>query len=101
MDKATFPSFDDGFFVKSALVGDSTYVEYAVRYTVKDETKLTVGQRDKAIFSIVNGMKGFVKNTKLDPMDLSYIEEMRKELNRLVEANSSNDLAMEIILCTN
>ena len=101
VDKATFPSFDDGFFVKSALVGDLTYVEYAVRYTVKDETKLTVGQRDKAIFSIVNGMKGFVKNTKLDPMDLSYIEEMRKELNRLVEANSSNDLAMEIILCTN
>lgn len=101
VDKATFPSFDDGFFVKSALVGDLAYVEYAVRYTVKDETKLTVGQRDKAIFSIVNGMKGFVKNTKLDPMDLSYIEEMRKELNRLVEANSSNDLAMEIILCTN
>lgn len=101
VDKATFPSFDDGFFVKSALVGDLTYVEYVVRYTVKDETKLTVGQRDKAIFSIVNGMKGFVKNTKLDPMDLSYIEEMRKELNRLVEANSSNDLAMEIILCTN
>lgn len=101
VDKVTLPSFNDGFFVKSALVGDLTYVEYAVQYTVKDETRLTVGQRDKAIFSIVNGMKEFVKNAKLDPMDSAYIEEMKKELNRLAEANSSNDLAMEIILCTN
>lgn len=97
----TPPSFDEGFWIYSPSVGDKIYIEYGVNYTVDNPDSITIDQRDAAIMNVVDGMRDFTKKEKIDPASDKFLTKMKNNLNNLVTDNTTNNLIMEIVFCTN
>ncbi len=65
---------------------------------MKKDPDMTIGQRDRLILNVENGMQEFVENTLADTSstEKSYRKKIRKRLNQLTEENSTSGLKMTV-----
>lgn len=94
------PDFSVRYELPYAKLNTTVSIEWAVQYEIKDP-KLTVGQRDKLILNVKNGMDEFVKSTS-ETADIAapgYLKKIRSRLGRLVRENSGFGLEMTVFQC--
>jgi hypothetical protein len=92
------PDFNDRLVIDSASTGSTAAHEYAILYTVKDESTFTIKQRDDVLARIFNGMKAFARTAAIDPADDAFKTAMEAELKALVAENTSDDMALEVLI---
>lgn len=94
------PSFSGRYELPYAKHGTTVSIEWAVQYETKDP-QLSVGQRDRLVLNVKNGMAAFIKGSwkTADIGTMGYLKKVRKRLGQLVEENNGPGLKMTVYQC--
>lgn len=94
------PDFGARFQLPDPKRRTTASFEWAVRYEASDPD-LTIGQRDRIIINILQGMDEFVKSTSesADTGSMRYLKKLRKCLDGLLSKNSGYGLDMTVFQC--
>lgn len=70
-------------------------IDYNITYSVLNDTKLTVGERDATLFAVNNGVEYFVKGRTINEL-ANGKSELETEIEKLEQQYSNNKLQMTI-----
>lgn len=69
---------------------------YQISIKISDENKLTIGERDKYLSNIINGMRTFWNEKEFEELSTLSEETFRTKLSTLVNQNSNNLIKIEM-----
>lgn len=73
---------------------------YQLSIQISDENKLTIGERDRYLSNVINGMQRLWSDKNLDELANMSEEVFMENLTTLVEQNSNNLIRIEIKNCS-
>lgn len=94
------PGFGGQFELPYPQMGTQVHFEWYAEYEIKNPD-LTIGERDRLILNVIDGMHEFVEHTP-DTADIgskNYETQMRSCLERLVKENSGSGLEITVSQC--
>lgn len=94
------PDFSGRYTLPYPKHGTQISFEWTVQYKANGQA-LTVGERDRLIFRVQDGMDAFIKNTweSADIGSMNYLKKMRRRLDELVKENSVPWFGMTVFHC--
>ncbi|MCI9200741.1 MAG: hypothetical protein HFI03_10090 [Lachnospiraceae bacterium] len=103
VDNKRIPSFYNRIYMtyeeegeKGSITETGCFIDYSVSYLVKDDTEVTVAQRDEIVMKVVNEMQNYI-DTMFDK-PISDIEDCYNKLylkfDEIVKKNSNEEISL-------
>ena len=73
---------------------------YQLSIQISDENKLTIGERDRYLSNVIDGMQRLWSDKNFDELADMSEEVFKENLTTLVEQNSNNLIGIEIKNCS-
>ena len=84
---------------KGSITKTNCNIEYCVGYSIKDETKFTVEQRDEVIMNVINDMQSYIDTMFEQPIsdiDDCY-NKLQEKFNEVVSENNTNEMKLSAV----